>query len=116
MRAVNRHDTASPTGRASARPARLHAWLKLAAGFLLVLLFIFGAGRLSLLLPGARHMGQVIEAHQLRATAIYYTDFDTSAEASESIRHSLNYPPRRQTSSMPASRLPSSRAGSQSSP
>jgi hypothetical protein len=62
----------------------------------MVLLFIFGVGRLSTYIPGAQHMAAVIEDHDLRATAIFYTDFDTSADSSEYIRHSLTYPPRNQ--------------------
>jgi len=105
-----------PLGRASARPSRPQAWLQLIAGILLVLLFVFGFGRLSLLIPGAERMGQVIEKHQLRATAIYYTDFDTSAEAAESIRHSLTYPPRHPSTALPAERLLPSRAGTRPAP
>ena len=74
--------------------AGLAPWLQLVLGFALILLFIFGLGNASLYLPGARHMAEVIDERQLRATAIYYTDFEESAEGSESIRHSLEYRPR----------------------
>jgi hypothetical protein len=40
-------------------------------------------------------MAEVIEARGLRATAIYYTDFEEPAEGSEYIRHSLEYLPGR---------------------
>jgi len=67
-------------------------WMKLAFGIILILVFIFGVGRLGAFIPGAQHMAQVIDDHDLRATAIFYTDFETSAEGSEYIRHSLAYP------------------------
>jgi hypothetical protein len=106
MRNNRPHLDASPDGRASARPRRLFAWMQLAAGVLLVLLFIILFGQLSRFVPGAEHLGQVVESHQLRATAIFYTDFDTSAEAAESIRHSLAYPPRPSTAANFANELP----------
>jgi hypothetical protein len=74
----------------------INPWLKLALGIALVLLFMFGAGRLSTYIPGAQRMAQVIDDHELRATAIFYTDFETSAASAEYIRHSLAYPPRHQ--------------------
>ena len=71
----------------------MNPWLKLCIGFALILFFMFGIGSLSKFIPGARRMGQVIEEYDIRATAIYYTDFDESYEGSESIRHSLEYTP-----------------------
>ena len=38
-------------------------------------------------------MAQVIDERDLRATAIYYTDFEEPAEGSERIRDSLDYTP-----------------------
>jgi hypothetical protein len=61
-------------------------------GFALILLFIFGVGSASKYLPGARRMAQVIDERNLRATAIYYTDFEEPAEGSEYIRDALDYP------------------------
>jgi hypothetical protein len=78
------------------RQDALNSWIKLAFGIVLVLVFIFGVGRLSSYIPGAQRMAEVIEDHDLRATAIFYTDFDTSADSSEYVRHSLTYPPRNQ--------------------
>ena len=43
-----------------------------------MLFFIFGIGSLSKFIPGVRQMGEVIEEYNLRATAVYYTDFDES--------------------------------------
>ena len=74
-------------------PARISPWLKLFIGIGLILTFIFGVGSLAQLIPGARHMAQVIEERNLRATAIYYTDFEEPAEGSERIRDSLDYAP-----------------------
>ncbi|RJR42532.1 MAG: hypothetical protein C4576_15770 [Desulfobacteraceae bacterium] len=71
---------------------RLNPWLKLAIGFGLILLFIFGLGSLSKLIPGAKRMARVIDDRGLRATAIYYTDFEEPAEGSEYIRDCLDYP------------------------
>jgi hypothetical protein len=85
--------TPSPACEAAAPRAGLHPYLKLAIGILLILFFIFGIGSLSKFLPGAKRMAQVIDERNLRATAIYYTDFEEPAEASESIGHSLDYPP-----------------------
>jgi hypothetical protein len=39
-------------------------------------------------------MAQVIDERGLRATAVYYTDFEEPAEGSERIRDSLDYAPR----------------------
>jgi len=60
----------------------------------LILFFMFGIGSLAQRIPGARQMAEVIEKHDLRATAIYYTDFEAPAEGSERIRDSLDYTPR----------------------
>jgi hypothetical protein len=40
-------------------------------------------------------MAYVIDDRNLRATAIYYTDFEEPAEGSERIRDSLDYMPGR---------------------
>jgi hypothetical protein len=73
--------------------AGLHPWLKLIIGISLILVFIFGIGSLAQWIPGARRMAQVIDERNLRATAIFYTDFEEPAEGSESIRDSLDYMP-----------------------
>jgi hypothetical protein len=73
--------------------AGLSPVLKLMIGILLILIFIFGVGSLAQLIPGASHMARVIDERNLRATAIYYTDFEEPAEGSESIRDSLDYRP-----------------------
>jgi hypothetical protein len=79
---------AAETPQAGVRP-----WLKLIIGIALILAFIFGIGSLAQRIPGARHMANVIDDHDLRPSAIYYTDFEASAEGSESIRDSLDYTP-----------------------
>ncbi len=68
-------------------------WLKLIIGFVMIWALIFGVGSLARHVPGARHMAQVIDERGLRATAIYYTDFEEPAEGSERIRDSLDYMP-----------------------
>jgi hypothetical protein len=68
-------------------------WLKLIIGFVMIWALIFGVGSLARLLPGAKHMAQVIDERGLRATAIFYTDFEEPAEGSERIRDSLDYMP-----------------------
>ena len=78
---------------ASAPRTGLKPWLKLVIGFALVWMGIFGFGTLSRYIPGARHMAEVIDERNLRATAIYYTDLDESYEGSEYIRHSLESAP-----------------------
>jgi hypothetical protein len=79
---------------ASAPQAAFSPWIKLIVGFVLIWALIFGAGSLAQLLPGAKRMAEVIEERGLRATAIYYTDFEEPAEGSESIRDSLDFEPR----------------------
>lgn len=69
------------------------AWFKLLVGFLAIWALIFGGGKLAQQIPGAERMARVIEERNLRATAIYYTDFEEPAEASERIRDSLDYTP-----------------------
>jgi hypothetical protein len=69
-------------------------WLKLIIGFFLIWALIFVVGSVAQLLPGAKHMARVIDERDLRATAIYYTDFEEPAEGSERIRDSLDYMPR----------------------
>jgi hypothetical protein len=83
----------SAAGGAAAPPTALNPWLRLIIGIALILFFMFGIGSLAQRIPGARHMAQVIDEHDLRATAIYYTDFDAPAEGSERIRDSLDYTP-----------------------
>jgi hypothetical protein len=68
-------------------------WLSLITGFILIWALIFGVGSLAQLLPGAKHMARVIDERGLRATAVYYTDFEEPAEGSEWIRDSLDYVP-----------------------
>jgi hypothetical protein len=78
---------------ASAPKAAFPPWLKLIIGFVLIWALIFGLGSLAQLLPGARRMATVIDERGLRATAVYYTDFEEPAEGSERIRDSLDYDP-----------------------
>jgi hypothetical protein len=85
--------TLPAAGGASAPPAALNSWLRLIIGIALILFFIFGIGSLAQWIPGARHMAHVIDERHLRATAIYYTDFEEPAEGSERIRDSLDYTP-----------------------
>jgi hypothetical protein len=84
------------SGAASSAPERMKQWLKLLVGVAAVLVFVFGVGSLASLLPGAAHMAQVIEERDLRATAIFYTDFKESAEGSQYIHDALRYPPGRE--------------------
>jgi len=78
---------------ASASQSVFSPWLKLILGFALIWALIFVGGSLAQLLPGARHMARVIDERGLRATAVYYTDFEEPAEGSERIRDSLDYVP-----------------------
>ena len=79
--------------RAEAPQSVFSPWLKLIIGFFLIWALIFVVGSVAQLLPGAKHMARVIDEHGLRATAVYYTDFEEPAEASERIRDSLDYMP-----------------------
>jgi hypothetical protein len=78
---------------AEASQSAFSSWLKLIIGFALIWALIFGVGALAQRLPGAHRMAQVIDERGLRATAIYYTDFEEPAEGSERIRDSLDYMP-----------------------
>lgn len=71
----------------------MNPWIKMVIGIILILAFIFGVGSLAQWIPGASHMAQVIDERNLRATAIYYTDFEEPAEGSDRIRDSLDYTP-----------------------
>jgi hypothetical protein len=88
--------TCTPEAACGAEPpqAAFSPWIKLIVGFMLIWALIFGVGSLARLLPGAKHMAQVIDERGLRATAIYYTDFEEPAEGSERISDSLDYAPR----------------------
>jgi len=79
---------------ADAPQSTFSPWLKLIIGFVLIWALIFVVGSLAQLLPGAKHMAQVIDERGLRATALYYTDFEEPAEGSEFIRDRLDYMPR----------------------
>jgi hypothetical protein len=79
---------------ASALQSAFAPWLKLIIGFALIWALIFLGGSLAQLLPGARRMARVIDERGLRATAVYYTDFEEPAEGSERIRDSLDFAPR----------------------
>ena len=82
-----------PVCEASASQTGLNPWWKLMVGIALILAFIFGIGSLAQYIPGARQMAKAIDERNLRATAIYYTDFEESAEGSARIRDSLDYMP-----------------------
>jgi len=90
-------DTSIPTPACAAETpqAGVRPWLKLIIGIALIPVFIFGVGSLAQRIPGARHMAQVVDDYDLRPSAIYYTDFEASAEGSERIRDSLDYAPGR---------------------
>ncbi len=89
-------ECAFPDNTACGAPAPqtgIGPWLKLIIGFVMIWALIFGVGSLAQLLPGARRMAKAIDERGLRATAIYYTDFEEPAEGSERIRDSLDYSP-----------------------
>ncbi|MDP2863016.1 MAG: hypothetical protein Q8N95_09520 [Desulfobacterales bacterium] len=86
---------AFPVCGVKASQTGLNPYLKLIIGIALILSFIFGIGSLAQLIPGASRMAYVIDDRNLRATAIYYTDFEEPAEGSERIRDSLDYMPGR---------------------
>lgn len=78
---------------ASAPQTGFSPWLKLIVGFVLIWAIIFIGGSLARFFPGAKRMAQAIDERGLRATAVYYTDFEEPAEGSERIRDSLDYRP-----------------------
>jgi len=83
----------SPACKGFIPQAGVNPWLKLIMGIILILTFIFGIGSLAQLIPGARHMAYVIDEGNIRATAVYYTDFEEPATGSEIIRDRLDYLP-----------------------
>ena len=85
----------SPVCGSKASQTGLNPYLRLIIGIALILSFIFGIGSLAQLIPGASRMAYVIDDRNLRATAIFYTDFEEPAEGSERIRDSLDYMPGR---------------------
>jgi len=87
--------TAASVRGAPAPRKRLKQYFNLIAGFVLIWVCIFVFGYLSRFIPGAKHMAEVIDERNLRATAIYYTDFEEPYEGSEYIRHSLESMPDR---------------------
>lgn len=90
---AKKSDILTPAREAEAPRAGVNPWLRLIIGIALILTFIFGVGNLAQWIPGARRMAQVIDERNLRATAIYYTDFEEPAEGSETIRDRLDYTP-----------------------
>lgn len=87
--------TKEPSPAVEASGEGFKPWLQLLICICSILVFVFGAGTLATYLPGAAHMAEVIDERDLRATAIFYTDFKESAEGSEYVRHTLEYGPRR---------------------
>jgi hypothetical protein len=90
------HLTGTAAARGASAPrAALSPWARLLLGFVLIWTLIFAVGALARFIPGAGRMAQVIEERGLRATAIYYTDFEEPAEGSARIRDSLDFTPGR---------------------
>ena len=78
---------------ASGTAGGLTPWLKLAAGVGVILLFMYGAGPLLLKFSGLAGLAQTIEAENIRATAIYYTDLDHFARAEAVLRDHMAFMP-----------------------
>jgi hypothetical protein len=76
--------------------ATLIAWLKLIAGIVCILLFLFVIAPLAEHIPGFRTLAERIDERHLRSAAIFYTDLEESGEGSSYIRNCLEYPPRKQ--------------------
>lgn len=89
------HQTLYPLCGVPASHSGINPWLRLVIGFGLVAGGALLWGWLGSQLPGARQRAQIIDERGLRATAIYYTDLNESAEGAEYIRHRLENPPRR---------------------
>ena len=68
-------------------------WLKLAAGFGIILLFMLLVGPIGLKLPGYSEMARLIDEQNIRANAVYYTDIEEFARADAAVKDSLAYPP-----------------------
>lgn len=91
---ASRKLSTSPAAPGQSTPwAAVPPWLKLVIGFILIWVCIFAGGYLSRFIPGARHMAEVIDERDLRATAVYYTDLEESYDGSQYIRHSLESTP-----------------------
>lgn len=68
-------------------------WLKLAAGLVIILLFMLLIGPIGLKLPGYSEMARLVDEQNIRANAIYYTDLEEFARADAAVKDSLAYPP-----------------------
>ncbi len=90
---IPREDRSESPRRNGSLRRGLNPWWKLVLGIALLLAFFLVVAPLSKHLPGARRMGEIIDERNLRATAIYYTDLEETAEGSAAIRDSLEYPP-----------------------
>ncbi len=75
------------------RAAVINPWLKLLMGMIGFVLFLAGLGYVSERLPAWQEQQALIRYYDLRPSAIYYTDYEVSADAAALIRSSLEYVP-----------------------
>lgn len=70
---------------------RMTAWLKFAAGIGILALFVFVLAPLGLKLPGLAQISRFAQNHDIKVTAIYYTDIEEFAQAEADLRARLEY-------------------------
>lgn len=80
-------------GGSSDPPRDPKAWLWLAVGLVLIIIFMFVMEPFKKIFPGMETMSAFIEERGIRATALYYTDIDEFGEAAASLRNTLEYSP-----------------------
>ena len=74
-------------------PNPMTAWLKLAASIAVLALLVFGVAPLGLKLPGLNQISRFARSHDIKVTAIYYTDIEEFAQAEADLRSRLEYSP-----------------------
>jgi hypothetical protein len=87
--------------RSESRQGALAGWMKLLLGSIVILLVAF------VLIPLAQRIGPVrdvraaIDRAGIDASALFYTEIETSFEAESSIRDALRYPSARHCAALP---------------
>lgn len=71
--------------------SRIIAWLKFAASVGILALLVFGLAPLGLKLPGLAQISRFARNHDIKVTAIYYTDIEEFAQAEADLRNRLEY-------------------------
>jgi hypothetical protein len=93
MRGKNHNPLQRPGGSQSP-PGRLKPWLKLLVGIAALWFFTYVVGPFFDNLPWIKPVTSFIDDSGINAPAFYYTGVEEVGEAVNSIRNSLEYPPK----------------------